>query len=126
MNLLWSSCSTVFSIAGCPNKFAVGDTVNLHAVGIDQPVMVSARGANWFSLTALSGHVEGAGRRIRFTIRQFNGSSYLVVEAHGPGSVLTTDDILARMNERLARHFWQQLANNLTQTMTWSRRMVVK
>lgn len=63
--------------------------------------------------TSLPGHPEGVGRGISFRFVDFEGTSYLKIEAWGAGSFLTEAPVVSSFNYAVARGTWDQLAANL-------------
>ncbi|MGB0112687.1 MAG: hypothetical protein WBP59_05665, partial [Ilumatobacteraceae bacterium] len=61
----------------------------------------------------LYGHIEGKGRQISFRFVEWEGITYLKIEARGPGSPVTKIPIIADFNNSEAARLWSGLADNL-------------
>jgi hypothetical protein len=93
-SFLRQNCSTAFGVSGCPDNFQLGQELPLavHVAGFTEsfPVRVTRIEPSSFTLTALPGHPEGAGRTITFTFEQAtDGEDLLNVRTSSNGSLLT-------------------------------------
>lgn len=89
----------------------VGGTCDIFSAG---KVKVVERTPNSWTYEAMPGHVEGAGRRIKFEFfRGYNGFAYFSVRSWGPWTV----SAYFTVHSNFAKVLWQSYATNLKNAM---------
>lgn len=92
-------------------RLAVGETLNLTG---GNPVRVVAMSSTSFTLQSLSGHFEGANKRITFSFQKDDdGNTIFSVEASGGNSWWQQIPLGLRVNRAFAHETWHDFAYNL-------------